>query len=141
MGPCGAAVGVTRVYVYRNLHTGTWSVRALDGSRRGRVVAHPRALVLVDAVFRVSAAGRERVRATGVRCVHAGVVGRIARASEARREGAATEVTYNPFRHEGFVALPGCGVVERADVVAFPEQPRAGSRPLLAWGASLRATG
>jgi hypothetical protein len=35
-----------RVTVYTNLHMAAWSIRALDGPRKGRVVAHAQALAL-----------------------------------------------------------------------------------------------
>ena len=121
-----------RVYVYRNLHTGTWSVRALAGPDRGRVVAHPAEVFLRDAVFRVSAAGRDRVRSSGVRCVHAGVVGYVTTRARIPRVAAET-VNYNPFRNDAFVRCRDGVVVTAADVVHFPPQPRGASAPLRAW--------
>lgn len=137
MGPGGEAGDVRRVYVYRNLNTGTWSVRALDGPNRGRVVSRPAELVLRDAAFRVSAVGRDRVRATGVRFVHAGVVGHLA-ALPSRRGGAATLVTYNPFRDDSFVSVPDGAAIDGAALVHFPPQPRGGSCPLRAWDVRFR---
>lgn len=121
-----------RVYVYRNLNTGTWSVRALSGENRGRVIAHPATLVLRDAVFHVSAKGRDRVRATGVRSVHAGVSGYITR-SGAGESKDARRVTYNPYRHDSFVEVDDGAAVLTADRVLFPKQPKNGSVPLMVW--------
>lgn len=137
MGPGGETGDVSRVYVYRNLNTGTWSVRALDGPNRGRVVSRPAELALRDATFRVSAVGRDRVRATGVRFVHAGVVGHLA-ALPSRRAPSPTLVTYSPFRDDSFVSVPDGAAVVVAALVHFPAQPRGGSRPLRAWGVRFR---
>lgn len=121
-----------RVYVYRNLNTGTWSVRALDGEHRGHVIAHPAEVTLTDAAFHVSVKGRDRVRSTGIRCVHAGVSGYLAPLAHGRAARGTTGVTYNPFRTDGFVSLTDGSIVTRAALVHFPRQPRGGSAPLRA---------
>lgn len=46
-----------KVFVYYNLHKKCFSVRAMEGEQRGRVIAHRDMISLTDAVFRVSAAG------------------------------------------------------------------------------------
>lgn len=66
-----------RVFVYKNLHKDCWSIRALDGEHKGRVVAHADRVILKDVQFRVSEAGRQRVIREGRKNVHAGVVGRL----------------------------------------------------------------
>ena len=134
--PQGRAAVSGRVYVYRNLNTGTWSVRALDGPRRGLVIAHPAEVVLRDAAFLVSAAGRARVLRTGVRNVHAGVAGYVAPRSRLTAAEAFVAVTYNPRRNATFVSVPSGAPVARAALVHFPAQPRRGSVPLRAWGAA-----
>lgn len=121
-----------RVYVYRNLHTGTWSVRALTGPRRGLVVAHPAEVFLRSVVFRVSAIGRDRVRSTGVRCVHAGVVGYVTTRAKLP-PSPPTTVNYNPFRNDTFVRCGDGAPVIAAAFVHFPPQPRGASAQLRAW--------
>ena len=64
-----------RVFVYFNLHKRRWSLKAMDGPSKGRVVAHADKVLLRDCVFRVSEAGRQRVLQTKRKAVHAGVVG------------------------------------------------------------------
>jgi hypothetical protein len=59
------------VDVYRNLHTGTWSVRAASGPDRGKVLYHPREVALTDARFVVGEKARDTVRATCSKSVHA----------------------------------------------------------------------
>lgn len=66
-----------RVFVYFNLHRKVWSVKALDGAAKGRVVAHASHVALCDAVCRVSEAGRQRVIREQRKNVHAGIVGTL----------------------------------------------------------------
>lgn len=66
-----------RVEVYYNLHSGRWSVRALDGEHRGRVVAHAAQVTISDAEFAVSEAGRQRVIREQRKNVHAFVRGEL----------------------------------------------------------------
>lgn len=113
-----------------------WNVRRRFFSVRkdGLVVGRVEALLLFDAVFKVSAAGRERVRRTGRKNVHAVVRGHRARPATLRAfvqelEGgpdAARDVHrwyragYDPMRDEGFVLRPAhfaAGVLLGADEV------------------------
>lgn len=67
-----------RVFVYRNLNKGCWSIKSWD--RRylyGRVVAHAQSAIIKDVTFVVHERGRARVLATRQKNVHAGVVGEI----------------------------------------------------------------
>lgn len=68
-----------RTFVYRNLHrNGVWySLRALEGPFRGRVVGHAEGIDLYDVEFVVGEAGRQRVLKTQRKNVHAGVIGNI----------------------------------------------------------------
>jgi len=59
-------------FVYRNLHKHCWSIRI-----NGLVAIHASHVVLKDAQFKVSAAGRQRVINEQRKNVHAGVVGRL----------------------------------------------------------------
>lgn len=64
-----------RVFVYFNLHKKLWSVKALEGADKGRVIAHKRMLTLANATPRVSEKGRQRVLQERRKNVHAGIVG------------------------------------------------------------------
>ena len=64
-----------RVAVYFNIRRRVFSVKALDGPSRGRVIGHHTYVPLLDVCFRVSQAGRARVLETGQKNVHAFVVG------------------------------------------------------------------
>lgn len=64
-------------YVYRNLMRtdGAW----YSVMQRGLVVAHAREVAIAPARFVVREAGRRRTLASGIKCVHAFVVGRVLR--------------------------------------------------------------
>jgi hypothetical protein len=95
-----------RVFVYYNLHKHMWSVKALEGEHKGRVITHTRHLALMDCTFKVSEAGRQRVIRDRKKNVHAGIEGRMLQDSldmvlygnEQR-----TKVTYNPYKYDSFV--------------------------------------
>lgn len=66
-----------RVFVYFNLHTHKWSVKALSGPHKGRVIAHADGVMIQGADCKVSEAGRQRVLRERRKNVHAGIVGRL----------------------------------------------------------------
>lgn len=90
-----------KVFVYFNLHKKVFSVKALEGPMKGRVVAHRPTVHLINAEFRVSQAGRARVIAEQRKNVHAGVVGQWDDTVPTGYAGVA--VTYNPYRFNSFV--------------------------------------
>ncbi|AUV62029.1 hypothetical protein KIV63_gp15 [Mycobacterium phage SWU2] len=67
----------TEVFVYRNLHRDQWSVKAMTGPHKGKVVGHADQLTLFSCELKVSEAGRQRVLREGRKNVHAGVIGLI----------------------------------------------------------------
>jgi len=100
-----------RVYVYFNLHRKCFSIKALEGANKGRVVAHRDDVLLFDATFKVSEAGRQRVLRERKKNVHAGVVGHwddavdVVTHDRVLRYGSA--ITYNPYKYDSFVHLYG----------------------------------
>ena len=60
--------------VYRNLHKKCWSVQQKQKGR-WKVVAHAESITLLDCVFRVSEAGRQRVLRESRKNVHAYIQG------------------------------------------------------------------
>jgi len=104
-----------RVYVYFNLHKLLWSVRALEGPNKGRVIQHAHEVYLVDCQFRVSEAGRQRVLREKRKNVHAGVVGHLAEVPAGAPSG--DRVSYNPYKHPTFVRANSLEPVRRADSV------------------------
>ncbi len=89
-----------RVFVYWNLHKGKWSVKAMEGENKGRVIARVDGIALKNASFRVSRAGRERVIREQRKNVHAGVVGEWIQGEDFF---GTARVTYNPYKYETFV--------------------------------------
>lgn len=105
-----------RVEAYRNLHTGTWSVRALEGPKgvKGRVIAHAKTVCIEDPKFVVQPAGRERVRREGRKNVHAFVRGTLKYYQDdpaPNRMRLANDgwnnAFYNPYQNDTFVNQVG----------------------------------
>jgi hypothetical protein len=93
-----------RVFVYWNLHRKMWSVKALEGPDKGRVVLRTHGpVVLRDVTAKVSEAGRQRVLREGKKNVHAGIVGEWITGDSADLDVSARLVTYNPRKYETFV--------------------------------------
>lgn len=92
-----------RVFVYFNLHKKVFSIKALEGEHKGRVIAHRGSLTLRDVTFKVSQAGRQRVLREQRKNVHAGVVGNWMGCYEPAIAANTTAVTYNPYKYESFV--------------------------------------
>jgi hypothetical protein len=93
-----------KVFVYFNLHRKCFSVKALEGSCKGRVIDHLNGLTLANATFKVSEAGRQRVLQEKRKNVHAGVVGTLVNYDP----NPMLRVTYNPYKGSNFV-LCGTG--------------------------------
>ena len=93
-----------KVFVYFNLHRKCFSVKALEGVNKGRVIKHAFFVALEDVTFKVSEAGRQRVLKEQRKNVHAGVVGTLVDKYTVGIE----RVTYNPYKGSNFV-LCGTG--------------------------------
>lgn len=104
------------VDVYRNLRTGTWSVR-----ERGLVVSHPLRIVLEDVKFVVSPAGRQRVLQERRKNVHAFVRG-APRADEPPGEW--RMAYYNPYEVSTFVDLESRAPLDQAHVALLDSDMR-----------------
>jgi hypothetical protein len=118
-----------RVEIYWNLHRKLYSVRALEGPQKGRVIGHAREVLLDSVTFKVREGGRQRVIREQRKNVHAFVRGEIvgARWTDGEdREGIdrwtpketndgdwLTEhgefITYNPYRFASFQAADFSG--------------------------------
>lgn len=96
---------MTKVFAYRNLHRQCWSVKALEGPFKGRVIYHANDLTLGWCDFKVSQAGRQRVLREQKKNVHAGVVGYLTDCGEIATDGIDLNVpvTYNPYKYDSFV--------------------------------------
>ncbi len=113
-----------RVEVYWNLHKHLFSVRALEGPNKGRVISHSHGITLTDAKFVVQPAGRERVRREGKKNVHAFVRGRVVGGEFEHRYTMARSplwlkdrVTYNPYIYDTFVSAKTKEPIFNADSV------------------------
>ena len=120
-----------RVQVYYNIRRGDYSVR-----QSGRVIDHVDFIVLRDVRFNVAPAGRDKVRATGVKNVHATVTGFVIvqgwRHIPLDQSDSYDFVAYNPFKYNQFVKLLQCDMytpVHSADWVALLP-----NREMRAWG-------
>lgn len=104
------------VFAYKNLTRGCWSLKALSGPRKGRVVAHLDTLTLHGASPKVSAAQLAWMRAHGSRLVCAGIIGAYA-GEHAALWGA--RIRFAPFERDGFFYPDTGGAFEGAPVVTF----------------------
>lgn len=100
------AIGL-KCFVYFNLHKKCFSVKALEGPSKGRVVAHADMVYMENCIFKVSEAGRRRVLRDKRKNVHAGVAG-VVRYSPGYTLASLqsltfTEVKYNPYKYRTFV--------------------------------------
>lgn len=91
-----------RVSVFRNLHTGTWS---MESASTGRIVAHPDTVLLEDVRLVSRDAGREDARRTGAKNVHALATGTLVAIDGPAPADLArwTPLYYNPFKVDTFV--------------------------------------
>tara|TARA_R110000868_G_scaffold384_1_gene2920 strand:+ start:265 stop:651 length:387 start_codon:yes stop_codon:yes gene_type:complete len=113
-----------KVYVYFNLHRKCFSIKALEGANKGRVVAHRDDVLLFDATFKVSEAGRQRVLRERKKNVHAGVVGVWDETGTdlitiTRVTTVGTPITYNPYKYDTFVHLYGLHPIKTGRLVAL----------------------
>lgn len=91
-----------KVFVYYNLHRKLWSVKALEGEHKGKVIAHRHEVVLRKPKPKVSEAGRQRVLQEKRKNVHAGLVGEWVQDSKIiQMDG--DKITYNPYKYTTFV--------------------------------------
>lgn len=107
-----------KVFVYYNLHRKMWSIKALEGERKNRVIGHAIGAYLTDVTPKVSEAGRQRVLKEKAKNVHAGLVGNLVAVTDDSEltelhgyfgdfidtDSQAKEVTYNPYKYNSFVA-------------------------------------
>lgn len=91
-----------KVFVYFNLHKKCWSVKALEGKNKGKVIAHCETIILKDCELKVSESGRQRVIREQKKYVHAGVVGKVV-SMDKTIKSTDTQITYNPYKFNSFV--------------------------------------
>lgn len=89
-----------KVDCYLNLNRDCVSVRSRESDDYGTVVSHQPKVHINSPEFVVQSAGREQVRDTGVRNVHAFVRGEW---NEREKVLYGEPVTYNPYEYDQFV--------------------------------------
>ena len=96
-----------KVRCYFNLHKKVWSIVAMEGEQKGRVIQHATTVLLCEATPKVSQKGRERVLREGRKNVHAYVEGLLSYAgnTELAVPAISTEITYNPYKYTTFVRV------------------------------------
>lgn len=90
-----------KVFVYKNLHRDCYSIKAMEGERKGRVIGYGEVVHLLDVTPKVSEAGRQRVLETQQKNVHAGLVGWWSSLFDIPSD--AQSITYNPYLYSTFV--------------------------------------
>lgn len=100
------------VFVYFNLRKKAFSVKALEGEHKGKVVMHSPSLKMENISFKISEAGRQRVIKEKQKNVHAGVVGYLTDHTQA----CDVEATYNPYKYSSFVEKSNENPIFIADV-------------------------
>lgn len=88
-----------RVRVYRNLHNGRWSIA---DATTGLVLGYADNVELENVEYKIQKGGQAKVRANGVKQVHAFVVGDFV-GHQAQDEDKA--LYYNPYKTDTFVTL------------------------------------
>ena len=100
---------VAKYYIYRNLHTDTFSVKY-----RGKVIAHPKAFEATGVEFRVSAKGRANVINTKRKLVHAYVVADSFKSMKGPILSM-EPLYYNPYNTSTFVEKSSYKPIYKAD--------------------------
>lgn len=113
-----------KVFVYFNLHKRCFSIKALEGVNKGRVIAHKHNVVLYDATFKVSEAGRQRVIREQRKNVHAGVSGTWLNQAYDVRTVELSQITgrsvmYNPYKYDSFIVRSTEQPIKQSRVVAL----------------------
>lgn len=106
-----------RVRVYYNLSRSVWSIKAMEGEFKGRIIGYADAVVLSDAHTVVSEVGRQRVLRERRKNVHAYIDGQLEQVSGyqerlmvpprtgylAGLRGKLYNLYYNPYHVDHFI--------------------------------------
>lgn len=87
-----------KVFCYYNLRKHCFSIKALEGKNKGRVIQHSNELYLKDCIFKVSKSGRARVLKEKRKNVHAGVIGTLCK----NVLNLTKTASYNPYKYGYF---------------------------------------
>lgn len=116
-----------KVKAYWNLHKDVWSLVALDGPDKGRVLGHCPRLGLLNAKFVVSESGRQRVIREKKKNVHAFAIGRLLSAPDChlKIQFPVRPLSYNPYKAAHFVVRASGEPIHGTDVLLLDEGGRA----------------
>lgn len=98
-----------RVRVYWNLHKHCYSVQKKRDDGQWVVAAHMEELYLRGVTFKVSDAGRERVRQQERKNVHAMIEGTLTKTPPMWPRDVTGRVSYNPYKDNTFVRVDSDG--------------------------------
>lgn len=87
-----------KVAVYRNLNKpGLFSIKALEGVNKGKVIGYSPSVEIAGVTFKVSEASRQRVLRDKQRNVHAFAVGTLVACTDPVDVAGMTAATYQPY--------------------------------------------
>ena len=111
-----------RVESYWNLHKNVFSIRALEGPSKGKVVEHVSHKTLHNVTFAVQPAGRAKVLKEKKKNVHAFVRGDHIQDGipPVWMEDNWVRVTYNPYKYDSFVDAEGHAITHAEWAVLLP---------------------
>jgi len=90
-----------KVKVYFNLHKNVFSIVALEGTNKNKVVGYANTLELQNVTFKVNESGRQRVLKEKRKNVHAYVVGYLKGLSNNSIDSS-NHISYNPYKADYF---------------------------------------
>lgn len=119
-----------RVQVYRNLNIATDEVWfSIRDAETGLVLGHSQAILLSNAKFKVSEAGRQRVLRTKTKNVHSVVEGNWSgpyysgwRELYTNEDEGAVRISYNPYNAATFIRKDNDAPVHNASLVIIDHQ-------------------
>lgn len=123
-----------KVFVYRNLNKKgfVYSLKAVDGKYKGKVIGYSSSFGLHTAKMKVSEKGRQRVLKEKKKNVHAGIVGEILYVNDYQPRNTkikvtnpafitadGKQITYNPYKYTSFVESDTEQPIVEARYVSF----------------------
>mgnify|MGYP005867632877 CR=1 FL=1 len=121
-----------KVRVYKNLHKDCYSVKAMEGLQKGRVIYHASSIQLSDVNFKVYEKGREKVLKEKMKNVHAFVEGNLESihlhsgfttdypfVKSLEKIDTVQKISYNPYSHGFFYNVSDDTPIENASMVVL----------------------
>lgn len=105
----------SRYKVYRNLNNSLFSILAVEGKFKGKVVGHAKCVEMNNVTFIISESSRQRAVKEKTRNVHAFAVGHLTGFESHYSVDTLQQITYNPFFLDSFVFVSNSNKVSRVD--------------------------